>query len=196
MEHIESVSWKEKQKEHLKNTLLKNALELFDQNGLAQTSVDDIVKRTGVAKGTFYLYFKSKSDVISQWMDMVVTGLENKIMKELENHSSNPEDALAYSVKAIIDFIKENLQAYNIIFGNKLDSEYSEYIHRINKVTVSLFEKNIRLGMLQGSFKDVDAKLYAIALYGIITALAGSDEINNEESAKTALNVFFYGIRK
>lgn len=46
-----------------KNALLQNAFELFTDKGFAKTTISDIVSRAGLAKGTFYLYFKDKYDL-------------------------------------------------------------------------------------------------------------------------------------
>lgn len=43
--------------------LLDSAFSLFIDNGFNKTSISDIVNNAGVAKGTFYLYFKDKYDI-------------------------------------------------------------------------------------------------------------------------------------
>ena len=54
-------------KKKLKNTtLLQTAFELFTEKGFAKTTIADIVNRAGLAKGTFYLYFKDKYDLRDQ----------------------------------------------------------------------------------------------------------------------------------
>ena len=45
------------------DALLENTLELFTTKGIQNTSISDIVQKAGVAKGTFYLYFKDKYDL-------------------------------------------------------------------------------------------------------------------------------------
>ena len=45
------------------NTLLQTAFDLFTGKGFAKTTVSDIVNQAGLAKGTFYLYFKDKYDI-------------------------------------------------------------------------------------------------------------------------------------
>ena len=50
---------KKKKKEALFNT----AYELFTTKGINSTAISDIVEKAGVAKGTFYLYFKDKYDI-------------------------------------------------------------------------------------------------------------------------------------
>ncbi len=76
--------------------LLNTSFELFTSQGLNKTSISDIVEKAGVAKGTFYLYFKDKYDIRNRLIahkssqlfiqaynamrDNNVTGLENEII--------------------------------------------------------------------------------------------------------------------
>lgn len=46
--------------------IVSSAMELFARKGFDKTTVDEIVAKAGVAKGTFYLYFKSKDDLIKE----------------------------------------------------------------------------------------------------------------------------------
>lgn len=49
--------------EQRRDDLLNAAKRLFLERGFADTSVDQITKAAGVAKGTYYLYFTTKEDV-------------------------------------------------------------------------------------------------------------------------------------
>ena len=49
--------------------IIETAEKLFRDNGYANTSVEAIIKEMGVAKGTFYYYFKSKGDVLEAIVD-------------------------------------------------------------------------------------------------------------------------------
>ena len=43
-----------------RDALMSSAFDLFTTQGFTETTIRDIVTRAGVAKGTFYLYFKDK----------------------------------------------------------------------------------------------------------------------------------------
>ena len=47
-----------------KMKLVKTALELFKDTGFFDINVEDITKKAGVSKGTFYTYFKRKEDIV------------------------------------------------------------------------------------------------------------------------------------
>lgn len=81
-----------KEYEVRKNELLEAAWELFVQKGYAKVSVNAIIEKVGVAKGTFYHYFETKQDLLqflvrrhaeehmAEWREIVedreMTGLE------------------------------------------------------------------------------------------------------------------------
>ena len=56
----------ESRKEQKRQSLLDAAYALFTEKGVAKTSVDEIVRGANVAKGTFYLYFHDKDQLLGQ----------------------------------------------------------------------------------------------------------------------------------
>lgn len=55
---------RQRRKEARPQELLSAALELFVEKGFAATRTDDVAARAGVAKGTVYLYYPSKEDLL------------------------------------------------------------------------------------------------------------------------------------
>lgn len=53
----------ESNKKQKKEALLNTAFDLFTSKGIQKTSISDIADKAGVAKGTFYLYFRDKYDI-------------------------------------------------------------------------------------------------------------------------------------
>ena len=56
---------------------------LFREQGVETTSVNDIVKKANVAKGTFYVYYKDKQELISQ----ILTKQHGMLINDILNHS-------------------------------------------------------------------------------------------------------------
>ena len=52
--------------------IARASIELFCDKGITQTSIDEIAKSAGVAKGTIYLYFKNKEEIIFAIWNMIV----------------------------------------------------------------------------------------------------------------------------
>ncbi len=52
--------------EERKNLILDQAQRLFVERGFAATTVEDILNRAGIAKGTLYHHFSGKEDIMRQ----------------------------------------------------------------------------------------------------------------------------------
>lgn len=61
-----------KSPEERKKEILDVAEELFTTKGYAETTINDILQKIGIAKGTFYYYFKSKEDVMDAIVDRFI----------------------------------------------------------------------------------------------------------------------------
>lgn len=100
---------REQQKAEKKKKLLDAAYDCFVEKGVHKTSIDDIVARAGVAKGTFYLYFTDKSDL----SDQLCVDLSKKILfhayhvVEQQAVTGYTATVLAF-VDAIIEYLKQN----------------------------------------------------------------------------------------
>ena len=51
------------------DALFQSAYDLFLNQGIEKTSISDIAKKAGVAKGTFYLYFADKYEIRDRLID-------------------------------------------------------------------------------------------------------------------------------
>jgi len=57
--------------EERKGQILNAAEEVFTSKGFDEARMDDIAEETGLSKGTLYLYFKSKDDLIFAILDRI-----------------------------------------------------------------------------------------------------------------------------
>lgn len=72
--------------------IIKTSEILFREKGFSKTSVESIIKEMGVAKGTFYYYFKSKEEVLKAIVDLHL----EKIVSQLEQVADDESlDALS-----------------------------------------------------------------------------------------------------
>lgn len=96
-----------KKKNEKYTKILDTALGLFEKNGTHLVSIDEIVKGAGVAKGTFYLYFKDRYDLIST----LIIEKASKYMSLLSDRYE-PRDFgdVSTSVRHYIEYISDFLQ--------------------------------------------------------------------------------------
>ena len=92
-----------------RNALLNAAYELFTGKGIHKTSISDIVERSGIAKGTFYLYFLDKYDLRNKLIVHKAGELFIQAEKALENTNYTVlEDRIVFFVEYIVDYLTEN----------------------------------------------------------------------------------------
>ena len=70
------------------------AVEAFATNGVAGTSVDDIVRAAGVAKGTFYLYFDTRDDIVTAVAERLVDGVGRQMDAALDARGRSAADRI------------------------------------------------------------------------------------------------------
>ncbi|SDB09520.1 TetR/AcrR family transcriptional regulator [Butyrivibrio sp. INlla16] len=108
--------WDENKKLKL-DSLLNTSFELFTSQGINQTSISDIVKKAGVAKGTFYLYFKDKYDIrnrlIARKSNQLFGVAYEELLKE-ELHSV--EDKIIFMMKHILIELSNNHMLLSLIY--------------------------------------------------------------------------------
>ena len=92
-----------------REALLNTAFKLFTTKGLHNTSISDIVEQAGVAKGTFYLYFKDKYDINNKLMVHRSTELFDAAMERLhEKGLTDHRERILFIANDIIDSLTEN----------------------------------------------------------------------------------------
>src|ERR1700683_5411434 len=95
--------------------LLEAARELFLAKGVAATSLDDITSRGGVSKGLFYLYFRSKDDLLTALQDQFSAELADRIRTATGPVADWPAK-LDACVKAIFDSYQERDDLHEGLF--------------------------------------------------------------------------------
>lgn len=71
-----------KKGEKRKQELLKIAYDLFITRGYENTSVDEIIEKAQIAKGTYYYYFQSKEQMLEDVVKMMIES-ETEIAKQI-----------------------------------------------------------------------------------------------------------------
>ena len=107
-------------KQQKESSLLKTAFEFFTTKGFSKTSISDIAGKAGVAKGTFYLYFKDKYDIRNRLVAHKSSQLFMNAMKELGPELKNVtfEEKMIRIVDNIINQLNENQALLTFISKN------------------------------------------------------------------------------
>lgn len=89
----------DKERKIIKDELLKVAFESLMHNGVKRTTVDDIVEKVHIPKGTFYLFYPSKEMVLYDALMQKEEEIHNKLNEGIKEIKDN------YSIERLIDLI-------------------------------------------------------------------------------------------
>jgi len=155
----------EENKEAKENNLLNAAFTLFTEKGVKHTSIQEIVDKAGVAKGTFYLYFKDKYDVQEYLIAKKSKQLFYEAIESLEKLAiTDYKEKIIYIIDYIIDeFIRNKLLlkfiAKNLSWG-LYNNKISSIIDDSSLGLVSLFTEDIKKNKV--NIKNPEVTLFMI----------------------------------
>lgn len=101
------------------NALFASAYDLFLSQGIAKTSIHDIVQKAGVAKGTFYLYFKDKYDIRDRLIAKTARRLFQAAHDEVKKADiSSFEDKIIFIADYVIMRLEKNKPILQFVSKN------------------------------------------------------------------------------
>ena len=158
-------------RENRKAELLRAAGEIFAHKGYHQTRISDVIQRAGVARGTFYLYFESKSALFLELLDQLLVELRATIVGVDTSSEISVEEQLQATVRHILEAVVDNRDLTTIIVREaacvdaETDLRLSAFYERIlDYIRASLLEGQ-RLGLV---VKRVDLDIAAMCILGTI----------------------------
>lgn len=117
-----------------RNEILDAAEELFVTKGFDATSINDILERVGVARGTLYYHFKSKEEILNAMIERMTETLLKKA-----GHIAGQKD------KPVLQRLTGTMLALNV------DSELGHAImEQVHKPQNALMHQKMQEGLLRG----------------------------------------------
>ena len=143
------ANFTQKKKKLKERELFLSAYNLFLKNGIEKTSIDDIAKNAGVAKGTFYLYFNDKYDILNK----LILQKSNEIIKEGLTKANNLEiksfrERTLFFIDYIVSYLNCNVSLLKLINKNISWGLYRKAIMKPDeyediKKVLDIFIKNL-----------------------------------------------------
>jgi len=85
-----------------KRSIVDHSLALFLEKGIRHTSVQDIIDRVGISKGTFYNYFSSKNECISAILEMIREEVNMCRIEMLSGKDAKDQDLLIEQITVLM----------------------------------------------------------------------------------------------
>lgn len=154
-----------------KELIVSSAKKVILEKGYKNISVEDITNEAGIAKGSFYTYFKSKNLVIDYILEEVIAKRKNEFKLDKRKSLENTIKSLVRTrIKLDDKKLKENLVLVNL-FRNvaSLDEKTLMLLKELEKVIIERMESIILAYPKEIKIERKDIKFYSKMLNNIIS---------------------------
>ncbi|WP_294764628.1 TetR/AcrR family transcriptional regulator [uncultured Fusobacterium sp.] len=154
-----------------KELIASSAKKVILEKGYKNISVEDITNEAGIAKGSFYTYFKSKNLVIDYILEEVIAKRKNEFKLDKRKSLENTIKSLVRTrIKLDDEKLKENLVLVNL-FRNvaSLDEKTLMLLKELEKVIIERMESIILAYPKEIKIDKKDIRFYSKMLNNIIS---------------------------
>lgn len=166
--------------------LLDAAERCFVERGVHDTTVADITEAAGVAKGTFYLYFGSRDQLLGALKERLVQRMVDGIADELSSlQGATVIDRMDQVVVGVIDQQLTHQHLSAIDLQEPADPTTAEPFAEASRHLIELIEAEIRTAMHAGQIHvddpEVTAAMIAFGLSGTVHHALLHEEVFDRE---------------
>jgi TetR/AcrR family transcriptional regulator, cholesterol catabolism regulator len=158
-----------------KKRLFDAAMELIGERGFTDASVDEIVDRAGVAKGTVYYHFTGKAELVEALIADRFAPLATAFRVAAASHPDDPRAAIEAIVRAELEFLSEHSSFSKLLLTEmwREDRVWRKTLVLARKELFAVISDVIRQGVASGEFRpDVEPEFGASALFGMTATVA------------------------
>lgn len=164
-----------KRSDATKRKLFDAAMELIGERGFTDASVDEIVERAGVAKGTVYYHFEGKAELVEALIVDRLMPLVLAFQTAAENNAGDPRGAIDAIVRAELGFLTDRKSFSKLLLTELWREErvWRDTLVRLRDELMTVIRGVIVSGIETGVFRaDVDPDFGASALFGMTATVA------------------------
>lgn len=163
-----------------KKAIFMGAIDVFSKSGYEKSTMDEVAKAAGVAKGTLYYHFKSKEEL---FYFVVQTGID-LVKEDIVKTADSIEDPMD-KVKAIsrleLQYVYDNKDLFRVIIShlwgkNEQHKEIREQIGSLIKLNSNIIEKN---GIYSDKEKE-DHEIFGYYFIGVLFSAVLYEIVNGE----------------
>lgn len=194
-------SLREKQRQERENLILQAAEEVLLEKGYHDTSMDEIASRVGIAKGTLYLHFAKKEDLISTFFERQLKSILSEL-EQIDAMQGTAQAKLEFLVRVLYqNYSGRNAQLiymlhHNVDFKFAILNQPDSMMHRISMKVRTLLDE----GKANGEFDvTLPTDIMLISFFGVISPrgykmLVIDRDISPDEVLHYVMRIYFRGI--
>jgi AcrR family transcriptional regulator len=160
-----------------RDAILARATELFDRNGFANTSLDDIARAVGITREGIYYYFRNRSEILLTIIQPQSQGLVDGLRAILQDSELDHGQRLLAAIRNhLVRFDRYCLEMTVSLregYFEESDGEVRAVMNRLWKAYEQMWTELVQEGQRAGAFRaSGDPKMVAFGVLGMCNWLA------------------------
>lgn len=160
-----------------------SAKRLFSEKGFENTSMEEIAREAEIAKGTIYLYFRSKEELVYSFLEPMLQNYNEDLRQIVHGQSAPAEVRLRQLMAYIHDQYVREPELYRLIirykareFQSLLSEERFDRLRNLMSSNLALMEEVIVEGIEEGAFLPVEAKRASVLVWTVCMGIIQFEE--------------------
>ncbi len=151
--------------EKTRQAILLAAEKVIGQRGINRANISEITREAGVAQGTFYVHFKSKSDLIDGFVRYINHEMRREIQRAVAG-TRDRRDVERVGILTFLEFLRRHWKIYRVVPECEMISrEVSQWYYQ---TLVKGYIKGLEQGIERGEIRPLNATFIGRSLMGFV----------------------------
>ncbi len=149
-----------------KQNIIEATSKMIAQKGLDKVTVDDVVEKAKVAKGSIYFHFNSKDNLLLKTVQYIAEKRINQLrdaLKKIDSAEKKLEMLMSANNSMLRDSPESFLMNYAILLSSHKETKKELALKYVTKF-IDFIAEIIKEGISSGQFKKTDPRAFATIL--------------------------------
>lgn len=184
-----------------KRQLLDAAIKIFGGKGYHQTQISNIIDEAGVARGTFYLYFKGKREIFDELISELFATVQDQVKTLPRDAFDKIPTQLKENLERVTSLMLDQPWLIKILFNEAmgLDAELDARLRTFYERLLDLIERALKQGNEMGFVRAGNYTVLAIGLLGSVKEVfyqhcLGTQKLDREQIVEELFRLVVHAV--
>ena len=195
-----NINKRQQNKANNRSLIINAGIKVFLEKGISNATVRDIIRKTSLASGTFYNYFKSKEEVLIAALDESAIEIGQELRSQRKD-AKNLEEFIYSQINPFFEFARDHSELFMIMSSNLNDVKAFSVETPMMTLEIESLKEDIIIGINNGILPDVDPDYFCSVIQSVSEGIAFTfvkGKMSNEDiinAVKFCTNFIVNGIR-
>lgn len=162
------LSRHQRRRQQTRKLLIDTTVQLVLDRGYENITIQDITDRADLGRGTFYIHFKDKGDVLWTAIQDLIGEMEAEAHRQFQGKF--PKQVEYYGLLNIFRHAARNRDLYRVVLGGQGSAVLTNHVQDL---MADVFRRDIENPALRDSKAETPAEVVTQMMTGLITRLIG-----------------------